>query len=183
MAQGDVERAKRLANESFNADPPLALHILARVAFAEKDAERAAHLTRRAADAAEAEGKTWFRGVTLLGASEELLALGELETARQFFAEGLGRLDSVSDLVNLPIALAAGAALAAQLGEPARAGTQWGAAEAEAERTPRATTTESLTQYEPHLEPARGGPFDEARCEGRLLSLEQAVAYALDPQT
>jgi hypothetical protein len=58
-----------------------------------------------------------------------------------------------------------------------------GAAEAEAERTPRATTTESLTQYEPHLEPADGDPFDEARREGRTLSLEQAVAYALDHET
>ena len=70
---------------------------------------------------------------------------------------------SVRDLVNLPIALAAGAALAAQLGDPMRAGTLWGAAEAEAERTPRETTTRSLTEYEPYLEPVRGDAFEEAR--------------------
>jgi predicted ATPase/class 3 adenylate cyclase len=183
VAQGDIERAKRLAGGAFDSDPPLALNILGRVAFAEKDAVLGARLAREAADAAEAEGNAWFRGVTLFGASEELLALGELEPAREFFLEGLEQLRSVRDLVNLPIALAAGAALAAQLGEPVRAGTLWGAAEAEAVRTPRATTAESLIQYEPQLEPARGDEFDEAQRHGRTLSLEQAVAYALDHET
>jgi predicted ATPase len=179
VAQGDIERAKRLAGGAFDSDPPLALYILGRVAFAEKDTVRAARLAREAADAAEAEGKAWFRGVTLFGASEELLALGEFETAQQFFSEGLELLRSVRDLVNLPIALAAGAALAAQLGEPVRAGTLWGAVEAEDVRTPRATTTEGLIEYEP----AHGDAFDEARRQGRTLSLEQAVAYALDHET
>jgi predicted ATPase len=179
LAQGDVERAKELASRASGADPPLRLHILGRVAFAEKDVVRAARLTRAAADAAEAEGKLWFRGVTLFGACEELLALGEFELARPFFSEGLELLRSVHDLVNLPIALAAGAALAAQLGEPVRAGTLWGGAEGDAERTPRVTTTDNLTAYEPYLEPVRGDAFEEARSRGRTLSLEEAVAYAL----
>src|SRR5204863_6822397 len=70
IAQGDVERAKGLAGAAFDADRPLALYILGCVAFAEKDAVRAARLARDAADAAETEGKAWFRGVTLFGASE-----------------------------------------------------------------------------------------------------------------
>ena len=86
--QDDVERAKRLADEAFDADPPLALHILSRVAFAEKDTVRAARLVREAADAAQAGGNAWFRAVTLIGAAERLLALGDLETARQFFSRG-----------------------------------------------------------------------------------------------
>jgi predicted ATPase len=179
IAQGDVERAKQLAGGAFDADPPLALHILGRVAFAEKDAVEAARLTRESADAAGAEGKIWFRGVTLFGACEELLALGELETSQQFFSEGLELLRSVQDLVNLPIALAAGAALAAQLGDPARAGTLWGAVAAEAERSPRATTNRNMTEYAPYLEPVRGEVFEEARLRGHSLSLEEAVAYAL----
>jgi predicted ATPase/class 3 adenylate cyclase len=181
IAQGDVERAKELAGSASAADPPLALHILGRVAFAERDVQRAASLAREAADVADAEGKTWFRGVTLFGACEELLALGELELAQQFFSEGLELLHSVHDLVNLPIALAAGAALAAQLGDPVRAGTLWGGVEGEAERSPRATTTDNLVQYESYLEPVRGEEFEEARSRGRLLSLEEAVGYALGP--
>jgi predicted ATPase/class 3 adenylate cyclase len=179
LDHGEVERAKRIAVSAFAADPPLALHILGRVAFTEKDGMRGARLAREAADAAEAEGKAWFRGVTLFGACEELLALGELEMAVQFFYEGLELLRSVQDLVNLPIALAAGAALAAQLGDTVRAGTLWGAVEAEAERTPRVTTTANLTEYLPYLEPVRGDAFEEARSRGRTLPLEEAVAYAL----
>jgi predicted ATPase len=177
--QGDVERAKRLADGAFDADPPLALHILSRVAFAENDAARAARLVREAADAAEAEGNAWFRGVTLVGAAERLLTLGDLETARPFLAEGLKLLRSVSDLVNLPIALAAGAALASCLGDPVRAGTLWGAAEADGERAPRPTTTNTLTEYEPYLASVRGDAFEEARVHGRGLSLDEAIAYAL----
>ena len=183
MRVGDVERAKRIASEALDADPPLALAVLAQVAFAEEDAGRAARLAREAADAAEAAGFAWWRGVTLLGASEGLLVLGELETAQKFFAEGLDVLRSVRDLVNLPIALAAGAALAAQLGDAARAGTLWGALEAQAEREPRQTTIENQTEYEPYLEPVLGAAFEEARLHGRTLSLEEAVAYALGEPT
>jgi hypothetical protein len=60
-----------------------------------------------------------------------------------------------------------------------RAGTLWGAAEADGERAPRPTTTTTLTEYEPYLAPVRGDAFEEARAHGRTLSLEEAVAYAL----
>jgi predicted ATPase len=183
VKQGDIERAKQLATEAVDADPPIALGILAQVAFAEKDAARAAGLARQAADAAAAAGQTWWRGVTLLGASEGLLALGELATAQEFFVEGLDLLRSVQDLVNLPIAFAAGAALAARLGDDSRAGTLWGAVEADAARRPRSTTTRAIEEYEPYVEHVRGPEFEEARERGRAMSLEAAVAYALDGQT
>jgi predicted ATPase len=183
VKQGDIERARQLATEAIDADPPIALGILAQVAFAEKDAARAAGLARQAADAAAAAGQTWWRGVTLLGASEGLLALGELATAQEFFVEGLDLLRSVQDLVNLPIAFAAGAALAARLGDDSRAGTLWGAVEADAARRPRSTTTRAIEEYEPYVEHVRGPEFEEARERGRAMSLEAAVAYALDGQT
>jgi predicted ATPase len=183
VKQGDIERARQLATEAIDADPPIALGILAQVAFAEKDAARAAGLARQAADAAAAAGQTWWRGVTLLGASEGLLALGELATAQEFFVEGLDLLRSVQDLVNLPIAFAAGAALAARLGDDSRAGTLWGAVEADAARRPRSTTTRAIEEYEPYVEHVRGPEFEEARERGRAMSLEAAAAYALDGQT
>ena len=183
MHVGDVKRAKRIATEARDADPPIALAILARIAFAEEDSARAARLTREAATASEAAGLTWWHGVTLLGAAEGMLALGELEAAQEFFPEGVELLRSVHDLVNLPIALCAGAALAAQLGDPLRAGTLWGAAEAQAERDPRQTTNGNLAEYEAQLQPVRGDVFDEARSHGRTLSLDEAVDYALSGQT
>jgi predicted ATPase/class 3 adenylate cyclase len=179
MHAGDIERARRIATEARDADPPLALAILARIAFAEEDSARAARLIREAADASEAAGQTWWQGVTLLGGAEGMLALGELETAREFFARGVGLLRSVHDLANLPIALCVGAALAARLGDRLRAGTLWGAAEAQAERDPRQTTNDNLVEYEPQLQPVRGEAFEGARADGRTLSLEEALAYAL----
>ena len=181
VRQGDLGRATALASAALDADPSLALNVLAQVAFAREDAEEGARLAREAADAAGARGFTWWRGVTLLGASESLLALGRLETARTFFSEGLEMLRSVRDLVNLPIALAAGAALAAQSGDAAQAGTLWGALEAETDREPRATSVRAEEEYEPYLEPVRGDVFEEARLRGRALSLEDAVAYVLGP--
>jgi hypothetical protein len=117
--------------------------------------------------------------VSLLGSAEGQLELGALEGAQQDLLEAITTLRTVRDLVNLPIGLMAGAALAARLGDPVRAGTLWGAAEAEAERAPKATSADNLTYYEQYLESVRGDVFEEARLRGRTLSLEDAVAYAL----
>jgi predicted ATPase len=184
---GDLDRAARLANEALarpghggREDEPIALSVLSQVAFSRGDATEGARLAREAATAAAACGFTWWRGVTLLGAAEQQLALGELGGARQDFADGLETLAEVRDLVNLPIALAAGAALAARLDDPLRAGTLWGAVEAQAEREPRPTTTQAIEEYKPYLDSVCGDTFEEARLRGRTLSLQDAVAYALE---
>jgi predicted ATPase len=179
VKQGDLERASSLATAAMASDPPLALGVLAQVAFRRGDAREGARIAHEAADAAEATGFTWWRGVSLLGSAEGQLELGALEGAQQDLLEAITTLRTVRDLVNLPIGLMAGAALAARLGDPVRAGTLWGAAEAEAERAPKATSADNLTYYEQYLESVRGDVFEEARLRGRTLSLEDAVAYAL----
>jgi predicted ATPase len=176
---GELDRASSLATSAVDADPPLALAVLSQVAFGRGDAQEGARLAREAAAAAAAVGFRWWQGVSLLGSAEGQFELGELHGAQRDFLEGLATLREVRDLVNLPIALCFGAALAAQVNDPVRAGTLRGAAEAEAERSPKTTTTENLTVYEPHLEPVRGDTFEEARTYGRTLSLDEAVAYAL----
>ena len=181
VRQGDLERASTLAKEALDADAPLALAVLAQVSFAQGDAREGARLAHQAADAAAAVGLKWWQGVTLLGAAEEQLRLGNPDGAGRDLLEALPLLESVRDMVNLPIALATGAALAAQHGDAFRSGTLWGALEAEAARTPRATTTHCLAAYEPNLVPVRGDAFEEARAHGRTLTLDDAVAYALGP--
>jgi predicted ATPase len=187
--QGDHARGKVLTAEALESgavhgrDEAFALTVLARVAFAEGDAVEGRRLAHVSADVAENLGFLWWRGVTLLGAAEQELVLGELEAAQGDYASGVETLASVGDLVNLPIALAAGAALASKLGDPVRAGTLWGALEAEAEREPKRTTIENVREYEPYLEPVRGAEFNEARQRGRRLSLDEAVAYALSDET
>lgn len=92
---------------------------------------------------------------------------------------GLASLAAVDDRVNLPIALAASAALAAQQNNPAQAGLLWGAAEAAAENEPRPTTDQALAEYAPYLQPVRGAVFDEARRRGRAFTIEDAVTHML----
>ena len=185
--QADVERAIRLSSEALDrtrargnrSDEAMALHNLAMVAFEQGDLEEGVRLAHEAASAADSVGFTWWRGVTLLATAERLIAAGDLQAAKPEYREGLTTLASVPDLVNLPIALAAGAAIAAGQGDAVGAGTLWGAVEAAGERDPRPTTSKALGEYAPYVAPVRGADFERGRSEGRKLSLEAAVEHAL----
>jgi predicted ATPase len=185
--QGDLDRAARLAGEALDRqrqrgnrqDEAIALNNLAMVAFAQGDREKGLELAHEAAAVADSIGFTWWRGVTLFATAEWLIAANDPEAAVPEFREGLAGLAAVRDQVNLPIALAAGAALAAQRGEAERAGTLWGAVESISEREPKATTGQALMEYRPYVERVEGPEFERGRAHGRTLSLEAAVEYAL----
>jgi predicted ATPase/class 3 adenylate cyclase len=184
--RGDLDRAARLASESLEhvrrrgnrRDEAIALNNLAMIAFAQGDPEKGLRLAHEAAGVAESMKFTWWRGVTLFAAAEWLIAANDPEAAMPEFREGLASLASAGDQVNLPIALAAGAALAAQRGEPVRAGTLWGAVESISEREPKATTSQALDEYRPYVERVEGPDFEHGRAHGRTLSLEDAVDFA-----
>jgi predicted ATPase len=187
LHEDDVERAIRLATdalefdrrEGHRRDEAMALHALSRAAFAQGDREEGIRLGYEAAAVAESVGFTWWRAVSLVTVAESLLAAGDADAASEPLMAGLADLASVGDRVNMPIALAAAAALASRHAKGAEAGLLWGAVEAAAENEPRATTTAALGEYEPHLERVRGATFDEARERGRRLSLEEAIVHAL----
>ena len=186
--QGDLDRAARLAGEALNRqrqrgnrqDEAIALNNLAMVAFAQGDREKGLELAHEAVAVADSLGFTWWRGVTLFAAAEWLIAANDPVAAAPEFREGLASLASAGDQVNLPIALAAGAALAAQRCEPERAGTLWGAVESISEREPKATTGDALVEYEPYVERVQGPDFERGRARGRTFSLEDAIEYALE---
>jgi predicted ATPase len=186
--EGDLERAAQLASEVLERnrrrggdrrDEVLALNNLAMVALARGDREEGVRLAHDAASVAEIIGFDWMRGVTLFATAERLIVAGDPDAAVDDFHAGLVSLASVQDQVNLPIAIAAGAALAAQRGDAVRAGTLWGALEAVAEREPKPTTEQAIAEYQPFVEPVRGEGFEQGRAHGRTLSLDQAVEYAL----
>ena len=91
----------------------------------------------------------------------------------------LAVLAEVDDRVNLPIILAAVAALAARQGDADRAGRLWGAVEKAADDEPRPTTSAALAEYAPYVEPVHGDVFDRANKRGRALSIDEAVAQLL----
>jgi predicted ATPase len=188
LNEGDVERAIRLATdalefdrrEGHRRDEAMALHTLSRAAFTQGNREEGIRLGYEAAAVAESVGFTWWRAVSLVTIAECLLGAGDADAASEPLAAGLEDLATVGDRVNMPIALAAAAAVAARHANGAQAGLLWGAVEAAADNEPRATTTAALGEYEPYLERVRGAVFDEARERGRRLSLEEAVVQALD---
>jgi tetratricopeptide (TPR) repeat protein len=183
----DLERSARLTSEALDrtrargnrSDESMALHNLAMVVFEQGDLEEGVRLAHEAASAADSVGFTWWRGVTLLATAERLIVAGELQAAKPEYREGLTTLAAVPDLVNVPIALAAGAALEAGQGDAVAAGTLWGAVEAAGDREPRPTTFEALREYAPYVERVGGTDFERGRAQGRKLSLEAAVEYAL----
>jgi tetratricopeptide (TPR) repeat protein len=184
---GELERSIRLTSEALErargrgnrSDEAMALHNLAMVAFTQGDQEEGIRLAHEAASAADSIGFTWWSGVTLLAAAEHVISAGDPHAAKPDYRKGLTALAAVPDLVNLPIALAAGAAIAAADGDAVRAGTLWGAVETAGERDPRPTTPAALREYAPFVEPVRGGDFERGRTQGRKLSLQEAVQHAL----
>lgn len=104
---------------------------------------------------------------------------GEPDEAALAFRPALESLASVRDQVNLPTALATGAAIAAARGDAERAGTLWGAVETVGAREPKPTTERALREYWPQVERVRGAEFERGRAYGRILSLDEAVDYAL----
>jgi hypothetical protein len=184
---GEVERAVRLASEALELDrrhgrqrdEAMALNILSRAAFEQDKPDEGLRLAYESAEIAKAVGFTWWHGGTLVQAAEYLIARDDPAAAAAPLHAGLESLAAVDDRINLPIALAASAALAAQQENPAQAGLLWGAVEAAAENEPRPTTDQALAEYEPYLKPVRGAAFDEARQRGRSLTIEDAIGHAL----
>ena len=112
-------------------------------------------------------------GITSLETADHLIAAGQLDEAERDLLDGLEKIASVSDHVNIPYGLAAGSAIAAQRKDVVRAGTLWGALEATAEREPKATTQDAIREYTPYFEPIRDAEFEGGRSRGRKLSLEE----------
>jgi predicted ATPase len=184
---GELERAIHLASEALELDrrhgqqrdEAMALNVLARAAFEQGKPEDGLRLAYESAEIAKAVDFIWWHGGTLVQAAEYLIARDDPAAATGPLLAGLESLAAVDDRVNLPIALAASAALASQQKNPARAGLLWGAVEAAADNEPRPTTDQALADYEPYLNPVRGAAFDKAKQRGRSLTIEDAVAHML----
>jgi hypothetical protein len=76
------------------------------------------------------------------------------------------------------------AGLAAATTAPRRAARLWGAAQALRQEIGNARSVHMSIDYERHVKPVRANltaeAFDEAWDEGRAMSLDDAVRYALD---
>ena len=107
---------------------------------------------------------------------------GELDRAAREFSSRPRDALAVQDHVNLPYALATGAALAAVAAMQRRAGTLWGAVEGIADRELSRRRRSVIAEYRPRVEPVQGEEFERACSEARTSHSNEAVDYALAPR-
>jgi len=187
LHQGDVERAVTLATEALQSarrdrnaeDEGFALYVLAMAAFRRGDLEQGKQLVHESAPLTHRGASTWISGTSLVAAAEFLIPAGQLDQAEIDVHGGLDTLASIGDRTNVPFAIGAIAAIAALRGDSVRAGTLWGALEGFAELDPKGTAHAAMSDNTPFLKDIQGQEFENARAQGRSLSREQAIEFAL----
>ena len=187
LHQGDVERAVTLATEALQSarrdrnaeDEGFALYVLAMAAFRRGDLEQGKQLVHESAPLTHRGASTWISGTSLVAAAEFLIPAGQLDQAEIDVHGGLDTLASFGDRTNVPFAIGAIAAIAALRGDSVRAGTLWGALEGFAELDPKGTAHAAMSDNTPFLKDIQGQEFENGRAQGRSLSREQAIEFAL----
>jgi non-specific serine/threonine protein kinase len=112
------------------------------------------------------------------------LGLGNLDKAAHWLAQGLALSQTMNDQACLAWCLAGLGSVAALDEEPQRAARLWGAVEARREITGKRAAPTARAIYERAMAVARAqldeDAFAAAWAAGRAMSLEQAIAYALE---
>jgi predicted ATPase len=181
---GDPVRARALCEEglalqsdAFNECQVASL--LGSIAFAEGRHDEAFELLERSACLAGQIEFTWWQSSALLHAAEFALRLGRVDEAQRFAREGLELARAIADRQGIAYCLILLAWSAAETGDLAGAGRLWGAVEAEAARGRIGQWEYEREEYERRVLKAESPELDRGRAEGRTLSLDEAVEYAL----
>jgi predicted ATPase/DNA-binding XRE family transcriptional regulator len=160
----------------------------ASVAFGMGDRERARRLAERSLSLGREIGAREAVSVALPTLASIARADGDHERARRLFGEGLLFSAEVGDGTNVAFYLEGLATLAASEDRPERAARLWGAAEAILEQIeviayPHATDRSfNDRQLAAAREDIDERTWAEAWAEGRAMTTEEAVAYALEDQ-
>jgi tetratricopeptide (TPR) repeat protein len=109
---------------------------------------------------------------------------GELDSARALHVESLTMRRQLGDKLGIVISLERLAAVVASLGSPLRAGRIWGMAERLWVEIGSGLEPKERSQHDQRVAAVRAAvkddaAFDRAWQEGRAMSLEQAIEYAL----
>jgi tetratricopeptide (TPR) repeat protein len=146
----------------------------------------ARELYEQALEVARELGAPWEIGAALrkLGLAECGEGLHDL--ALEHLAEGMTILHGLSDRLGVVESLEGLADVAAATPAPRRAARMWGAADALRQETGYARSVYESIAYERRVKAVRAiltaEAFDQAWDEGRAMSLDDAVRYALDEQ-
>ena len=181
---GDFEQARSLLEQSLSLDDSAfnevgALRVLGDLAFAEGRVEESIELLDRCAARAKEINWDWWQLNALAGAAEYMLMLGRPDEALPRVRDALVTARTLHDRQGLAYGLGLLAWVAAARGQAERAGTLWGAVEAEAERGRIGQWENERDEYAGHVFAAAGPEFERARADGRTMTSDEAVEYAL----
>ena len=187
IARGDFDLTRKYAEESlaghrraaFPKGAAQALSSLAVVARVEGDLERALELLEESREIVDGIGFRWWHAGVLANIAGVTLELGRLDDAERNARQALSLSQAMRDRRAVVFELRLLAEISARAGNLQRAGMLWGVAEAEHERVPVGTWVHA--QVELARIAARTDPeFEAGRAAGRELSLEDAIALALE---
>jgi predicted ATPase/class 3 adenylate cyclase len=191
---GDYERATRLSEESLalareRGDTwliAIALQMLGRLARAQRDDERAAALAEEVLAQFRELGDKRGIACALDDLGRVAHARGNDERARTTHEESLALFRDLGDTGGTAMSLEGLAGVAEAMGRTERGARLFGAAEALREAAGQALSPVEYAEHDREVAVARVTMGDEAFAaawaEGRAMTLEQAVAYALDEQ-
>jgi hypothetical protein len=186
--RGDNDRAGELATESlvlsravgYRPAESQALGLAGEVEYARGNREVGAGLIEQSANLAGEIGFPWWRSRMLRKLVDCMLELGRTGEAEAAAQESLRIMDEIGDRQMMVFALARLARIAAEMGRAEQAGVLWGAIEAEEERSPMGAWAKERDRLGTPILTRASPEFERGRDQGRLLSLEQAVASALE---
>jgi predicted ATPase/class 3 adenylate cyclase len=187
VRRGDLARGRALAEESLEGFQQIGFRkgeawvawTLAAISRAEGNLEGALELLHDAGRIAEETHFRWWLSGVLAQIGAVSLELDRIEQARESAQKALRLSRAMNDRKALVYELALLAEIGARAGDSRHAGTLWGAAEVESERTWAGRWLHGTVEPERVLAYA-DEEFERGRSVGRELALEDAIALALE---
>jgi predicted ATPase/DNA-binding CsgD family transcriptional regulator len=195
LFQNDLERATTLTEEALalqrasgdSMGAARSLPILGTVAQLRRDYDRAIALYEEGLDLAREVGDDFAVVVSLVVGASTYLGTGETLQALELNEEGLKLSQRLNMMRLLASNLNVSAALAGAQGQAERSARLWGAAESLRDSLGIAFSPFERSYYEPYVSAAQDrldeASWDAAWTEGRAMTSEQAVEYALETQS
>jgi predicted ATPase len=176
LLEESLQGFRRLGNRTGEGE---ALGNLGTLEFKRGNVSLGRELIEQSIAIAREVGFEWWEAGKLLELGQYALAAGEVDEGDRRARDALRIYSGQRGRQNIVAALAVLAWAAAAHGDAHRAGTLWGAIEADEARGPLGFWEQRRDEYAARLTPAFGPEFDRACEAGRGLSLEDAVEYAL----
>jgi predicted ATPase/class 3 adenylate cyclase len=191
LVGGDVERARELVESSHDLHArnddwwtrtwahAQTVGTLGAIARDSGDDERALELVAQSAELAGAVGVAWWQGGMLGELAALSLETGRVEEAERDAFESLSIAQRLGDRSGRVFGVGLLATVAAERGDPERAGRLWGAVEDEIAHAPLGGWARHREWCERRVRRLSEEDFERGLAAGRQLELDQAVSEAL----